>query len=240
MPTCPAGHQSAEDDFCDVCGLAIVSPDAAATEAMSTEVGPNGQPCRSCGAPLAGRFCEACGADSLATAASPATASPTGPPPTVASATRTAPLPMPLPTIDLAVSAASEWTAVISADRAYFDVVQAAEGPDAAAVAFPAYCPERSFPLRSKEISIGRRSTSRGIAPDIDLTGPPEDPGVSRLHAALLAQPGGGWAVVDVGSANGTTLNDDPTALSPNVPRPVAAGDRIHVGAWTTITLRTT
>uniref|UniRef100_UPI0036F1EE15 FHA domain-containing protein n=1 Tax=Fodinicola feengrottensis TaxID=435914 RepID=UPI0036F1EE15 len=49
-----------------------------------------------------------------------------------------------------------------------------------------------------------------------------------------------GWAVVDVGSANGTTLNDDPTALSPNVPRPVAAGDRIHVGAWTTITLRTT
>jgi hypothetical protein len=222
MPTCQSGHQSADDDYCDVCGLAITDADANAVPTQELET-PDTEPCRVCGAPMDGRFCEACGADSLATVVSP---------------TRTSPLPVPLPTVDLTVSTL-DWTAVITADREYFDVVQAAEGPDAAAVTFPAYCPERYFPLQGKQISIGRRSTSRGIHPDIDLTGPPEDPGVSRLHAVLVAQPDGGWAVVDLGSANGTTINADPAALAANVPRPLTSGDHIHVGAWTTITVRT-
>lgn len=214
MSTCPSGHASGDDEFCDVCGLAIVSS-APTVPLPVTSV------CRACGAPVDGRFCEACGADSLATAptqslsADPAAA---------------------LPTVPLK---ALEWTAVISADRAYFDVVQAAEGPDARSVQFPAYFPDRFFPLHGKQISIGRRSTSRGIVPDIDLTGPPEDPGVSRLHAVLVAA-GDGWAVVDLGSANGTTVNDDPKPLLANIPRPLTAGDRVHVGAWTTITLRAT
>lgn len=201
MATCPSGHSSADDEFCDVCGLAIVS--SAPTVPL-----PVAEPCKVCGAALAGRFCEVCGADSLASA------------PT-----------QPLPVL--------EWTAVISADRAYFEVVQAAEGPDAKSVQFPAYFPDRFFPLHGKQTSIGRRSASRGIVPDIDLTGPPEDPGVSRLHAVLVPS-GDGWAVVDLGSANGTTVNDDPKPLLANVPRPLAAGDRVHVGAWTTITLRAT
>jgi pSer/pThr/pTyr-binding forkhead associated (FHA) protein len=112
-------------------------------------------------------------------------------------------------------------------------------GPDASAIAFPQFCPERYFPLRGNQISIGRRSTSRGINPDIDLTGPPEDPGVSHLHAVLIVQPDGILSIVDMGSSNGTTVNDDQTPLRANVPRPLSTGDRVHLGAWTTITVRT-
>jgi hypothetical protein len=130
------------------------------------------------------------------------------------------------------------WAAVVSADRAYYDVVRSQDGPDAAEIAFPAYCPDRHFELAGPQMRIGRRSRSRGLEPEIDLTGPPADPGISHLHAVLLSQPDGGWAVVDPGSTNGTTVNDDPEPVKTDVPIPIRDGDRIHVGAWTTITVR--
>ncbi|SDQ79444.1 FHA domain-containing protein [Thermostaphylospora chromogena] len=130
------------------------------------------------------------------------------------------------------------WEAVVNADRAYYDSVIAQGGPDAASVAFPPYCPERRFPLNAPQVRIGRYSRSRGLAPEIDLSGPPEDPGVSHLHAVLLAQPDGTWMLVDPGSANGTTLNGSSDPIEPNVPVPVREGDRIQLGAWTVITLR--
>jgi pSer/pThr/pTyr-binding forkhead associated (FHA) protein len=73
--------------------------------------------------------------------------------------------------------------------------------------------------------------------PEIDLSAPPEDPGVSHLHAVLLAQPDGTWNLVDPGSTNGTTVNGGTEPIPVNAPLPMADGDRIHVGAWTTITL---
>ncbi len=45
--------------------------------------------------------------------------------------------------------------------------------------------------------------------------------------------------MVDLDSANGTYLNDSPDPLPANQPTSLAAGDRIHVGAWTTLTLTT-
>ena len=54
----------------------------------------------------------------------------------------------------------------------------------------PPSSPERRFQLSGAEVRIGRRSVSRRIEPEIDLTGPPTDPGVSRLHAVLTARPG--------------------------------------------------
>jgi hypothetical protein len=164
------------------------------------------QTCSSCGAVRVGRFCEECGHDSLLTAAA-------APPPVVAHVS---------------------WQAVVVADRAYFDRVVAAGGPDAGSVEFPLYCPERRFILHDDRISIGRRSRSRGIFPDIDLIGPPEDPGVSASHA-LLVRSEGGWSVVDVGSTNGTTVND--RALRPHQPHPLVDGDHVHLGAWTTLTV---
>ncbi len=230
MPTCPAGHDSTDDEFCDVCGREIGGPPPADPVASGTaapaavpDAPPEGATCQACGAPLAGRFCEACGHDSL-------TAPPAGATPAAAPA---APEAVPAERMPEGTT----WTATVSADRTYFDQVMAAEGPDASGIAFPPFCPDRHFPLQGKQISIGRHSRSRGINPDIDLTGPPEDPGVSHLHA-LLVDGSDGWAVVDLDSANGVTVNDDPDPLRPNTPRPLADGDRVYLGAWTRITLR--
>jgi hypothetical protein len=127
------------------------------------------------------------------------------------------------------------WAAVVSADRAYHESVQAASGPDAASVPFPGYYAERRFRLGGSQMRIGRRSVSRGIDPEIDLTGPPADPGISRLHAVLIATPDGGWAVLDPGSANGTLVNG--TEIPTGVQVPLQDGDRINLGGWTAITV---
>jgi pSer/pThr/pTyr-binding forkhead associated (FHA) protein len=123
----------------------------------------------------------------------------------------------------------------VTADRGYFDAVQAASGPDADSIGFPAYCPERRFRLTGGEVRIGRRSASRGIDPEIDLTGPPADPGVSRLHAVLIAAPDGSWSVIDPGSANGTLVNG--SEIPANEAVPLRDGDRINLGAWTLVTV---
>jgi pSer/pThr/pTyr-binding forkhead associated (FHA) protein len=126
--------------------------------------------------------------------------------------------------------------AIVTADRAYFDSVVAAGGPDAASLEFPVYCPERRFRLSGAEMRIGRRSTSRGLEPEIDLTGPPADPGVSHLHAVLIGEPDGTWAVLDPGSANGTQVNGREMATGARVR--LHEGDRVCLGAWTVLTIR--
>jgi len=76
---------------------------------------------------------------------------------------------------------------------------------------------------------------SREVAPDIDLTGPPADPGISRLHAILIAQPDGTWAIVDPGSANGTSVNGVEIETGEQVP--LRNHDTIGLGAWTSIAI---
>ncbi|MEU4766101.1 FHA domain-containing protein [Actinosynnema sp. NPDC023794] len=202
MATCPAGHDSATDDYCDVCGAPVPSGSGPSAPARVVE-----ETCAACGAVRVGRFCEECGQDSLN--------------PVVAPSRPPAPV---------------SWHVTVEADRAYFERVVAVGGPDASAMAFPRFCPPRRFGLAGPEVSIGRRSRSRGIFPGIDLVGPPEDPGVSHHHAVLVVS-GDGWAVVDLGSTNGTTVNEGDTPLTPHRPHPLEPGDRVHVGAWTTITL---
>ena len=132
--------------------------------------------------------------------------------------------------------AAQTWTAVATADRNYFDQVVGHGGPDAGTIEFPAYCPERRFRLIGPQMRIGRRSASRGIEPEIDLTGPPADTGVSHMHAVLIAEPDGTWALVDPGSANGTQLNGAEIATGVKVP--LHDGDRISLGGWTVLTIQ--
>jgi hypothetical protein len=108
----------------------------------------------------------------------------------------------------------------------------------AASIEFPGYCRERWFRLSGQEMRIGRRSGSRGLEPEIDLTGPSADPGVSHLHAVLMAEPDGSWVVLDPGSANGTMVNGG--EIPGGVRVPLHDGDRICVGAWTVLTIRTT
>jgi hypothetical protein len=231
MATCPSGHESASDDYCDVCGALIGTAVLAPVLApVSAPVLPPvaGAVCARCGAPRVGQFCESCGFDfSAPSAPAPAPA----PAPLDAAAPDPAPAPLTAPT------SAPAWTIVVTADRAYYDSVQDAGGPDAAVIGFPAYCPERRFRLAGSEVRVGRRSESRGIHPEIDLTGPPADPGVSRLHVVLVAAPDGSWSAVDPGSANGTLVNGN--EIPPGESVPLRAGDVIHLGAWTALTLQT-
>jgi hypothetical protein len=124
------------------------------------------------------------------------------------------------------------WIAIASADRAYFDAVAPANA------LFPVHYQSRNYALAEGEVLIGRHSSSRGIAPQIDLSGPQEDMGISHRHVWLERQAEGGYALVDAGSTNGTTINDSPVKVAPHARVPLADGDRIHIGHWTTITLR--
>ncbi|MFC8512448.1 FHA domain-containing protein [Streptomyces sp. NPDC057257] len=130
------------------------------------------------------------------------------------------------------------WTATIGPDREYFMAMMQRSGPEAAGLNLPAYSPEQQRTLSGNQITIGRRRHSTGDTPDIDLSVPPEDPGVSHQHAVLVQQPDGSWAVVDQNSTNGTTVNGSEDPIQPFVPVPLQDGDRVHVGAWTTITIR--
>jgi FHA domain len=231
--TCPNGHLSTTTDYCDECGARLTDippPAAASPEPPSdnasdaphpTAPSPLSEPCPDCRAPRVGsdKFCEGCGYDFT----------------TSKSSKHPAPSPEPAEAPDPSQSpppTAAPWEAVVSADREYFERVAVEE------IDFPSHCPSRKFMLDQPEINIGRRSPSRGIAPEIDLSGAPQDPAISHLHAILVRQDDGSYSLVDPGSINGTTLNDNPAPIAPNTPMPLTDGDRIHLGAWTTITLR--
>ena len=57
MPVCAHGHESADEEFCDVCGLAFAGGSPVAVVAEPPPAVGN---CPSCGAALGGRFCEDC------------------------------------------------------------------------------------------------------------------------------------------------------------------------------------
>jgi FHA domain-containing protein len=207
--TCPKGHASSTDDFCDECGAKIGGtapvPQVAAPAATPAAASP---PCPHCGAPRAGnsRFCEDCGYDHSTGKVPTLTASPA-----------------------VAAPATGQWTATIAADRAYFEE-NAIEG-----VTFPADAGERTVVLPAPQVRIGRRSTSKGTNPEIDLAD--SDPGVSHSHALLTLSVDGVWLVSDLGSTNGTYLNAEQQPLGAGQTRQLKGGDQVHVGAWTTITL---
>lgn len=130
------------------------------------------------------------------------------------------------------------WVVTVWADRDYHDLVLARQPADAPAAAgdFPAAMPSREVVLRADEVHIGRDG-GPGDTLEIDLAGPPRDPGVSQRHAVLMALPRDRWVVIDAGSTNGTTLNYAEDPLTPDTPVPLHSGDRIHMGAWTTLTV---
>ena len=255
---CPNGHLSDTDDYCDQCGAKIGGDPAAPAPAPATETGPPSQAaappagpsvaCPACGAPNSpdDKFCEVCGYD-MALGAPGAPPAPPAAPPEPAAAPPAAPAsatldpgevpaaPAPPGPASAPAAAATmpsgSWGVVASADQAHYGRMQAEDIP------FPAVYPERTFALTLPRNVIGRRSASRGINPEIDLSGAPEDPGVSHLHAVLVGNPEGAWTIIDPGSSNGTFLNEDPDPIPANKAMPLADGDQIHIGAWTTLTI---
>lgn len=221
--TCPNGHPSSTDDYCDTCGAAISAAPTPAPTAASPSL-----ECANCGTEHAPDelFCEVCGLD-FSTGKlpdpppPPAPAGPAGGP-----ADRGA---------DTAGPAA--WTLTIAPDRAFFDTNQA-ETPTAQLV-YPSDRQPLDVALHADEVLIGRRSDSGGVYPEVDLTGVADDPGVSRRHATLR-RAGDAWELVDNGSTNGTRINDGRDPVAPGRPFALGDGDRVHIGAWTCLTLRHT
>jgi hypothetical protein len=212
MATCPAGHESATTDFCDECGRPI--------------------------------------------APAPPVPSPSAPadehehqPSSVTAVQRVSPPGEPCPLcndprrgddrycerdgydFEEAAPVALGWHLTITTDRARFDALH----PDD--LEFPADAPVLTWTLDGNSVSVGRASPTRGITPDIDLGGEYEDPGVSRQHLRFDRLPDGHYAVVDCGSANGTTVNDSVMRIPADTPVRLEHDDRVHLGAWTTITI---
>jgi pSer/pThr/pTyr-binding forkhead associated (FHA) protein len=108
------------------------------------------------------------------------------------------------------------------------------EGPDG--LVAPTGRVDVVIPLGDGPVTIGRRRD--GEEPStIDLSGDHADPGVSRHHATIARDRHGAWQLTDEGSTNGTTVDGDERPVPPHVPVPLGDGSRVHVGAWTTVTL---
>lgn len=231
--TCPNGHASSTTDYCDQCGAPIAAQAAApastqqidaasSEEEFDTSAAALRQPCPQCGSPRTGndRYCEACGYDYVS---APPVAGGGDAGGTAAAGTDAGG----------ADAAAAAWEAVATADRGRFDRLAPA------GVEFPAGYTNRRFQLTGSVVRIGRdHGGGSGQAPEINLAGAPEDPAISHLHAALERQDDGSYKLRDLGSTNGTTINDEPTPIPVDGAVSLADGDRIQIGAWTTITLR--
>jgi hypothetical protein len=220
---CPSGHRSETADYCDQCGARIdgVPTDFAPQAAYMSPASPKsaGDPGVSSLAddldtsPSARRE-EACPACGVPRAGDDRYCEGCGydflaPPP-----------------------AAVTWEAVVSADRAQFDRFAAPGVP------FPVDYVQRRFGLVEGENRIGRgHGQPDERAPEIDLAGAPADPGISRVHAVIDRRGDGTCVLRDLGSTNGTAVNDDPAPIAPQTDVPLADGDRIRLGAWTTITV---
>jgi len=214
---CPnCGGDSTTADYCDTCGASLAAtPAAAPVEAGPAAPPPPSEPCPNCGAARTAddAFCEGCGLD-FATGQMPAAA----PPPTEAAPTGTP----------------SGWTAVIEADRAFFDTNEADAG---GGLTFPDGLAPRRVPLTGDEVLIGRRSEAKGFFPGIDLSSPVADGAVSHRHAALRRQPDGTWAVIDEMSTNGTWINGADKPVDHGVLTALHDGDHLNVGSFTRITI---
>jgi hypothetical protein len=226
MATCPAGHESATDDYCDTCGAPIgaaataapapdpaapgpAAPDPAAPDpaapaaAPAPEAGPapEAEPaaaCPGCGAPVEGRFCEVCGYD-------------------VESGTP---------------AAAVTVTLQLGADRGHWDRMVGSGEP-----AFPTVAPTLSLELTGDRAMLGRVRSGAPVDVDLPLTGAAADPAVSH-HQCEFVRDGTAWTVRDAGSANGTWINDAAEPLADGESHRLAPGDRIFVGAWTCLTVQ--
>jgi hypothetical protein len=79
-----------------------------------------------------------------------------------------------------------------------------------------------------KEVRIGRSDPIKEYLPELDLTDDDgAEHGVSRIHAAIQYS-NRGLVLIDLGSTNGTLLNN--YRLPPDLPYPLHHGDEIRFG----------
>jgi class 3 adenylate cyclase len=128
--------------------------------------------------------------------------------------------------------AAGGWVLVIGCDRAYHDTIamETAERPE--------WDRRVEIPVTRPSTSLGRAMTAAGLTPDIDITSLTGDTGVSRSHAVLEWADDGSLSVVDLSSTNGTYVGCIDEPIAANEPHLLEEGDRIYLGAWTVVEVR--
>jgi hypothetical protein len=246
MYLCPKGHQSTDSDYCSECGALIgqskISKVESVQNSISNNSGDSQDICPDCGTPRIGdaRFCEVCRHDfqnnktgvaevivASQKQAKPAESSPQvfqqpeSIPTNAAAEPERALAVQPSKTvIKESISFSERLNVIISVDldKATTSTVDSEIKPDTV---------DRIFPLDLDENLVGRRSTGKGIYPEIEIS----DPGVSRRHLKFIKQSDGSFTVLELGSANGTELNG--VQLEPGVQRTVKAGDEFVIGIWT-------
>ena len=83
------------------------------------------------------------------------------------------------------------------------------------------------MPVARSPMMLGRASEAEDYRPDFDMTFYDEGDYVSRRHARIT-KGRRGYFITDLGSSNGTTVNEEP--LVPHRARLLRNGDRIQVG----------
>lgn len=78
------------------------------------------------------------------------------------------------------------------------------------------------------ETTIGRADPVTGILPDVDLTGVDTNRSVSRRHAKIICSGGEYHVLEEVGTVNGTFVNDQ--RIPTGVPVTIHNGDQIKIG----------
>src|SRR5687768_3057380 len=90
---------------------------------------------------------------------------------------------------------------------------------------------DASFILQKDSNLLGRTDPHSNIFPEIDLSRFDPETKVSRRHARIWLE-GETYLVVDLGSVNGTVINDS-VRLAPRQPRVLDSGDKLRVGETT-------
>lgn len=237
---CPKGHVSTDPDYCSECGAKIVSAVSAASVPVTTTTATSDPAdttdvCPDCGTkrsnPTA-MFCEVCRYNFKTHTSWNAAAAPVAPTvdpaPAAVSTPAAEPVPAPPPppvSISDAAGPIYGWDIDIKVDASLYTE------PDPA-MPLPTNEPDRTFPLDLADNLIGRRSDKRDIHPEIHIN----DPGISHRHAKLLREMDGTYALLDLGSANGTCVNGG--SILAGVKTVLKDGDSITLGMWTRITIR--
>ncbi|MDX6268932.1 MAG: serine/threonine protein kinase, bacterial, partial [Acidobacteriota bacterium] len=90
---------------------------------------------------------------------------------------------------------------------------------------------DSSFQLHKESSHIGRSDPHSQIFPEVDLSKFDPQTKISRRHARIFRK-GDVYLVEDLGSVNGTVLNDN-LRLAPHQPRALESGDKLRLGETT-------
>jgi hypothetical protein len=221
---CPKGHTSAEPDYCSECG-AKIGNGSHASAPIAPPPPASDEQCPDCGTARDASgaiFCDVCGYN-FATGAHGELGVAAPPPPTPQTEPTPEPAPQPTPQLK-PPPAPSSWTLTLSVDP----TLREPGSPEPPIGVGP-------FTLRlAGPVSlIGRRSTARGIFPEIPLS---HDDAVSHRHALLQLDASGALSLRDIGAANGTRLNGQD--IKPLTDYPLKDGDEITLGHWSRLSIK--